>query len=120
MIDQEWVQHQPGPGPRQARVPGLLNWKVAWDATQGEPLDPAAASTIKVFGTEFYLEAFRLLWRSSARRRRCRSARPRPCSRAGSRRALRSMHILTFGGGTNEMQRDLIAIFGLDMPGSPR
>ena len=32
----------------------------------------------------------------------------------------RSMHILTFGGGTNEMQRDLIAIFGLNMPGSPR
>jgi hypothetical protein len=30
------------------------------------------------------------------------------------------MHILTFGGGTNEMQRDLIAIFGLNMPGSPR
>ena len=35
-------------------------------------------------------------------------------------RMLRSMHILTFGGGTNEMQRDLIAIFGLNMPGSPR
>ena len=33
---------------------------------------------------------------------------------------VRSMHILTFGGGTNEMQRDLIAIFGLNMPGSPR
>ena len=26
------------------------------------------------------------------------------------------MHILTFGGGTNEMQRDLIALFGLSMP----
>ena len=35
-------------------------------------------------------------------------------------RMLRGMHILTFGGGTNEMQRDLIAIFGLGMPGSPR
>jgi hypothetical protein len=35
-------------------------------------------------------------------------------------RMLRGMHILTFGGGTNEMQRDLIAIFGLNMPGSPR
>ena len=33
---------------------------------------------------------------------------------------LRGLHILTFGGGTNEMQRDLIAIFGLNMPGSPR
>ncbi len=33
---------------------------------------------------------------------------------------LRSIHILTFGGGTNEMQRDLIALFGLGMPVMPR
>jgi alkylation response protein AidB-like acyl-CoA dehydrogenase len=28
----------------------------------------------------------------------------------------RSLLILTFGGGTNEIQRDLIAMFGLGMP----
>jgi hypothetical protein len=28
--------------------------------------------------------------------------------------------ILTFGGGTNEVQRDLIALFGLGMPRIPR
>jgi alkylation response protein AidB-like acyl-CoA dehydrogenase len=32
----------------------------------------------------------------------------------------RSMVILTFGGGTNEIQRDLIAIFGLGLPRSLR
>jgi len=32
----------------------------------------------------------------------------------------RSLVILTFGGGTNEIQRDLIAIFGLGMPRSLR
>jgi hypothetical protein len=32
----------------------------------------------------------------------------------------RSLLILTFGGGTNEIQRDLIAIFGLGMPRSLR
>jgi 3-oxocholest-4-en-26-oyl-CoA dehydrogenase alpha subunit len=30
----------------------------------------------------------------------------------------RTMILLTFGGGTNEVQRDLIAIFGLGMPRS--
>ncbi len=32
----------------------------------------------------------------------------------------RGLVILTFGGGTNEIQRDLIAIFGLGMPRSLR
>jgi alkylation response protein AidB-like acyl-CoA dehydrogenase len=32
----------------------------------------------------------------------------------------RGLIILTFGGGTNEIQRDLIAIFGLGMPRSLR
>ena len=32
----------------------------------------------------------------------------------------RSMIILTFGGGTNEIQRDIIAMIGLGMPRAPR
>ena len=32
----------------------------------------------------------------------------------------RGLIILTFGGGTNEIQRDLIAVFGLGMPLAPR
>jgi alkylation response protein AidB-like acyl-CoA dehydrogenase len=32
----------------------------------------------------------------------------------------RSLLILTFGGGTNEVQRDLIGLFGLGLPRVPR
>jgi alkylation response protein AidB-like acyl-CoA dehydrogenase len=32
----------------------------------------------------------------------------------------RSLLILTFGGGTNELQRDLIAAFGMGMPMAKR
>ena len=32
----------------------------------------------------------------------------------------RSLLILTFGGGTNEIQRDLIGMFGLGLPRAPR
>jgi alkylation response protein AidB-like acyl-CoA dehydrogenase len=35
-------------------------------------------------------------------------------------RAYQGTLILTFGGGTNEIQRDLIALFGLSMPRTPR
>jgi hypothetical protein len=33
---------------------------------------------------------------------------------------IRGTIILTFGGGTNELQRDLIAMFGLGFPRSAR
>jgi len=32
----------------------------------------------------------------------------------------RALLILTFGGGTNEIQRDLIGMFGLGLPRAPR
>ena len=32
----------------------------------------------------------------------------------------RSLIILTYGGGTNEIQRDLIGMFGLGLPRAPR
>ena len=52
---------QPGPGARRPRVPAphQLEGRVGADA--GRASTSADASTIKVFGTEFYLEAFRLL-----------------------------------------------------------
>ena len=60
VIDQEWVQVNLARVHAKLEFLRLINWKVAWAATQGR-LDVADASTIKVFGTEFYLEAFRLL-----------------------------------------------------------
>jgi hypothetical protein len=35
-------------------------------------------------------------------------------------RRSRSETIFTFGGGTNEVQRDIIAMIGLGMPRAPR
>ena len=97
----------------------LVNWKVAWQATQGH-LDVADASSIKVFGTEFYLRAFGCCWRSSGRRGTSRRGSPAAVVAGRLEMYARSMIILTFGGGTNEIQRDLIAIFGLGMPRSLR
>jgi 3-oxocholest-4-en-26-oyl-CoA dehydrogenase alpha subunit len=97
----------------------LANWKVAWSSTQGT-LDIAAASTIKVFGTEFYLEAFRLLFEVVGQRGYLREDAPDSVLKSRLERYYRSLLILTFGGGVNEVQRDLIAVFGLGMPMAKR
>ncbi len=120
VIDQEWVQVSLARVHAKLEFLRLANWKVAWEATQGTALNPADASTIKVFGTEFYMEAFRLLMEVVEPFAHLEGESPDSVLRGRLASRLRQMHILTFGGGTNEMQRDLIAIFGLGMPGSPR
>jgi alkylation response protein AidB-like acyl-CoA dehydrogenase len=119
VIDQEWVRMYLAKVHAKLEFLRLINWKVAWTATQGH-LDVADASSIKVFGTEFYLEALRLLSEVIG---------PAATLKRGSTGAVikgrlenysRGLIILTFGGGTNEVQRDLIAIFGLGMPRSLR
>ena len=74
-----------------------------------------------MFGTEFFCEAYRLLLEIvRPGRRRCAAARPARRCAGRLERAYQGTLILTFGGGTNEVQRDLIALFGLGMPRVPR
>jgi len=116
IIDQEWVQVN------LARVrTGLeflrqINWKVA----SSSHLDISDASTIKIFGTEFYLEAFRLLMEVLGPRAYLQRNSAADVLKGRLEMNYRSLVILTFGGGTNEIQRDLIAMFGLGLPRSLR
>jgi alkylation response protein AidB-like acyl-CoA dehydrogenase len=119
VIDQEWVQVNLARVRARLEFLRLINWKVAWTATQGH-LDVADASTIKVFGTEFYLEAFRHLFEIVGERGYLQDGSPEAVLRGRLERNYRSMLILTFGGGTNEIQRDLIAMFGLGFPRASR
>jgi alkylation response protein AidB-like acyl-CoA dehydrogenase len=119
VIDQEWVQVSLAKVRAKLEFLRLINWKVAWTATQGH-LDVADASTVKAFGTEFYLEAFRLLMEILGEPAYLRPGSPDSLLQARLERLYRSMLILTFGGGTNEIQRDLIAMFGLGMPRASR
>jgi len=119
VIDQEWVQVHLARVHARLEFLRLINWKVAWTATQGH-LDVADASTIKVFGTEFYMEAFRLLLEVVGQAGYLTRGTPEAVLAGRLEMYARSMVILTFGGGTNEIQRDLIAIFGLGLPRSLR
>jgi alkylation response protein AidB-like acyl-CoA dehydrogenase len=119
VIDQEWVQVNLARVHSGLHFLRLLNWKVAWSSTQGR-LDTADASSIKVFGTEFYLEAFRLLMEIMGERAYLRRGSPDDLVSGYVESLYRSLLILTFGGGTNEIQRDLIGLFGLGLPRVPR
>ena len=119
VVDQEWVQEHLARVHAELEFLRLINWKVAWQATQGQ-LDVADASSIKVFGTEFYLRAFRLLMEVIGQAGYLKRGSPAAVIAGRLEMYARSMIILTFGGGTNEIQRDLIAIFGLGLPRSLR
>jgi alkylation response protein AidB-like acyl-CoA dehydrogenase len=119
VIDQEWVRLSLARVHAKLEFLRLINWKVAWTATQGR-LDVADASTVKAFGTEFYLDAFRLLFEIVGQRGYLRPGSADAVLQSRLERLYRGMLILTFGGGTNEIQRDLIAMFGLGMPRASR
>ncbi len=120
LVDEPWVQHNLAWVHARLDVLRLMNWQVAWHAEQGHNLDPAAASSVKVFGTEFYMEGLRRLLEILGPVAGVRDGSPAAVLHGRAATLLRGLHVLTFGGGTNELQRDLIAIFGLGLPGSPR
>ena len=117
VIDQEWVQLNLARVHARLEFLRLANWKVAWSAAN-EKLHPADASTVKVFGTEFYLEAYRALMEILGPRASIKDGSPASILHGRLEGMVRGAIILTFGGGTNELQRDLIALFGLGFPRS--
>ncbi|HEX8779576.1 MAG TPA: acyl-CoA dehydrogenase family protein, partial [Nocardioides sp.] len=86
----------------------------------GQSPNPADASSSKVFGTEFFIETYRLLMEVLGARGTLRADSPEALLAGRLERSYQGTLILTFGGGTNEIQRDLIAMFGLQMPRMPR
>jgi alkylation response protein AidB-like acyl-CoA dehydrogenase len=120
VIDQPWVQVNIARVYARLDFLRLMNFKIAWGAEQHQSLNPAHASTLKVFGTEFYIEACRLMMEVLGTAANFRPGSPEAALNGRIGLILRGTHILTFGGGANELQRDLIALFGLGMPVQPR
>jgi alkylation response protein AidB-like acyl-CoA dehydrogenase len=117
VIDAEWAQLNLARVHAKAEFLKLLNWRVA---SAGGVLGRADASATKVFGTEFAVEAYRLLMEVLGARGVVRSGSPGEMLAGRIERAHRAALILTFGGGTNEVQRDIIAAAALGLPLSRR
>ena len=83
-------------------------------------LDPADSSVTKVYGSEFFCEAYRMLLEIFGPAGYLKLGSRGAVLRGRIERAYQGTLFLTFGGGTNEVQRDLICLFGLGMPRVPR
>ena len=118
VIDQEWVRVNLARVHAKTEFLKLINWKIAWGVRQG--VSPADASATKVFGTEFYTEAYRLLMEVMGEEAYLTGDSPAAVIRGRIERNYRSALILTFGGGTNEIQRDIISMVALGLPRAPR
>jgi 3-oxocholest-4-en-26-oyl-CoA dehydrogenase alpha subunit len=119
VIDAEWVRLNLARVHAKAEFLKLLNWRIA----SGGVVGPADASMTKVFGTEFAVEAYRLLLEvlgAVGGGAEVRTGSPGALLAGRIERAHRGALILTFGGGTNEIQRDIIAAAGLGLPLSRR
>jgi alkylation response protein AidB-like acyl-CoA dehydrogenase len=116
VIDQEWVQIHLARVHAKAQFLRLKNWQIA----SSDHVGPADASSTKVFGTEFATEAYRLLMEVLGANAIVRLGSPAAMLQGRVERMHRSALILTFGGGTNEVQRDIIAGAGLRLPASGR
>ncbi len=118
LMDHEWVQISLARAHAKIEVLKLLNWKVAWASDKG--LNPADASATKVYGTELALEVSGLLLEVVGQAGYLVEGSPGAVLRGRLENQARSQTIFTFGGGTNEVQRDIIAMIGLGMPRAPR
>ncbi|GAA4994087.1 acyl-CoA dehydrogenase family protein [Yinghuangia aomiensis] len=119
-IDQQQVQLNLGRVHAKVEYLKLINWKIAWAVDHGKKVGPSDASATKIFGTEFATEAYRLLMECFGEDAYLTADAPGAVLRGRIEKMYRSALILTFGGGTNEIQRDMIAMFGLGMPRPPR
>jgi hypothetical protein len=116
VIDQEWVQVHLARVSARVQFLRLMNWRIA----SGGNVGPADASATKVFGTEFATEAYRLLTEVLGANGYVRTGSAGAMLQGRVERMARSSLILTFGGGTNEVQRDIIAGVALHLPASGR
>ena len=100
------------------RVNELLNWQVAANQDLGWLGAPDASAT-KIYGSERVQEVGRIVGDVLARFGDPGDPETAEFMEAADRLAKGAL-VLTFGGGVNEIQRELIAMIGLGLPRAPR
>jgi alkylation response protein AidB-like acyl-CoA dehydrogenase len=119
LIDQPYVRMALAEATARYEAVKLMNWRMAADMEHGV-ITPADASAVKVLGSETAIEIYRLLLDVVGSAGIVRSGSPSAVLHGALEHGYRHCQINTFGGGVNEIQREIIAMAGLGMPRVPR
>ena len=114
-VDSPWVRSLLAECYARLEAMRLINFRIAADLEHGR-MDVALASSTKVYGSESAIEILRKLSEILGAGGLVRAGSAAAQLLGELEYELRASVTLTFGGGTNEIQRGLIAQFGLGMP----
>jgi alkylation response protein AidB-like acyl-CoA dehydrogenase len=118
-IDQAWVRRSFAECYAKLEAMRIINFRIAADLEAGG-MDVALASTTKVYGSECVVDILRRLQDIVGASALVRGGSAAALLAGELEYEIRANTINTFGGGTNEIQRELIAQFGLGMPRAVR
>jgi 3-oxocholest-4-en-26-oyl-CoA dehydrogenase alpha subunit len=93
----------------------VLNWRMAASVNDGT-LTPATAAAVKIYSTETVLEVYRLLLDVIGAHGYLKRESPGAVLNAQLEALYRSAVTNTFGGGNNEVLREIVARMGLGTP----
>ncbi|HUA94626.1 MAG TPA: acyl-CoA dehydrogenase family protein, partial [Acidimicrobiales bacterium] len=118
MIDHEWVRLNLARVRAKLEAAELFNWRVAAAQSKGLP-GAGDASAMKVYGSELTIEALRLLMEVVGTAAVVRDG-PGALLAGSLDRQYKAALVTTFGGGVNEVQREIVAQSALGLPRAPR
>jgi len=119
VCEKEWVKLALAESYARLQALKVMNWRLAWELEQGL-LEPSHASAAKVYSSETVIEVYRLLLEVLGVAGTVEAHSPGAILRGRLEQEWRGCQINTFGGGVNEIQREIVAMLGLGMPRAPR
>jgi hypothetical protein len=114
-IDEQRVQANLAECLSRLEAMRIMNARMAWELESGK-MNPALASALKVYATEGLVEVCRLLMDIIGPSSLIKGNSEGAVLYGDLEHEYRRCQINTFGGGINELQRGIVANFGLNMP----
>ena len=114
-LDLPWVRRDLARTHAELEAMRLVNWKMTGSVARGT-LTGADAAAAKVYGTETHISVQRTLSGVLGAAGRIRPGSPGAALAGQIEQLSRQGIVNTFGGGVNEVLRDMVAVQGLGLP----